>query len=200
MERRAFLLGILGTTVAACSSDSTATARHGTTSSGGQSSSGSSGVGHGDDGGGGPTGDDGGGGPPPPGDDGGSGFDSGTDSGGPGGPKGCAIDGGIDAGAPASFAMGTLTYVAAVPAWIGRDAGGLYALFAFCTHALGGLVLGGNQLTCSVHGAKFTLTGDLISGPTGTNPLPHYDICLNAKGNVAVDTKVTVASTTRLKA
>ena len=95
--------------------------------------------------------------------------------------------------------MGTLTYVAAIPAFVGRDANGLYAMYPLCTHSVGNLTNSGGQLTCTVHGAKFSLTGDVLQGPA-TMPLPHFDVCLNAKGNVAVDSDIVVPASTRLKA
>jgi nitrite reductase/ring-hydroxylating ferredoxin subunit len=95
--------------------------------------------------------------------------------------------------------MGTLTYVAAVGAYVGRDAGGLYAMYALCTHTIGNLSVGANQLTCLVHGARFSFTGEVLQGPA-TMPLPHFSLCLNGKGNVAVDSKVIVPATTRLNA
>ena len=98
--------------------------------------------------------------------------------------------------------MGTVKYFAGVPgggAYVGRDAGGLYAMYPFCTHSVGNFSVNGTQLTCLVHGARFSLTGDVLQGPA-TVALPHYSICLNAKGNVAVDSKVVVASAVRLSA
>lgn len=194
IERRAFMLGIVGA-IAACSDEATTPSRSsssGSTSSGGTkdaggSSSGTSGTS-------GSSGSDGGGSS-----SGSSGFDSGTDSGVDAGPKGC-LAAGKEVGAPASFAMGTVTYIAAINAFVGRDAGGLYAMYALCTHAVGNLNQNGGQLVCTVHGARFTLTGDFVSGPGGTFALPHFDICLNSKGNVAVDPNTIVAANVRLSA
>ena len=192
LERRAFLLGLLATTALACSSsESTSPLSHRTdTSSGDTGSSGSgtstdSGSGDGDEAdGSSPEGD--------AGTDPTSGMDSST------GPTGCAVDG-VDVGPPSSFAMGTITYNASPTVYIGRDAGGLYAMYGLCTHAIGNMKIDGSMLTCLVHGAQFTLTGDVLKGPA-TTPLPHYYLCLNSKGNVAVDTKIPVIASTRLVA
>lgn len=194
IERRAFLLGIMGA-IAACSDEAAEPRR--------SSSSGSTSSGGTKDGGGSSSGDGGG---SSSGDGGGSssgstsgGFDSGTDSGTDAGAKGC-LAAGKEVGPPGSFAMGTVTYVAALNAFVGRDAGGLYAMYALCTHAVGNLNQNGGQLVCTVHGARFTLTGDFVSGPGGTFALPHFDICLNSKGNVAVDTNTVVPANVRLNA
>jgi len=111
---------------------------------------------------------------------------------------GCAVVG-VDAGAPASVALGTLTYIASAGAYLGRDAGGLYAMYALCTHTIGNMSIGPAQLTCLVHGAKFSYTGEVLQGPA-TTPLPHFSVCLNSKGNVAIDSKVIVPASTRLVA
>jgi len=191
-ERRAFLLGIVAT-VAACASESTSGPQR--------------------------TGTSGGPGPIPAKDGGGTTQDGGDDSDSGGDPvhpvpdagtdapvdaptkPGCAVAG-FDVGPPGSFAMGTVTHIAGVPgggAYVGRDAGGLYAMYAFCTHSVGNFSVSATQLTCLVHGARFSLTGDVLQGPA-TVALPHFSICLNSKGNVAVDSNVIVPSALRLSA
>ncbi|MBS2015448.1 MAG: Rieske (2Fe-2S) protein [Deltaproteobacteria bacterium] len=198
IERRAFLLGIMGA-IAACSDEASTPRRPSSSGSTGSSSgttASSSGSPSGDDGGGSSSGTTSGG--SSSGTTSG-GVDSGTDSGTDAGGKGCAVAG-KDVGPPGSFAMGTVTYVATVNAFVGRDAGGLYAMYPLCTHAIGNLNQNGGQLVCTVHGARFSLTGDFISGPGGTFSLPHFDICLNSNGNVAVDTNTVVAANVRLTA
>lgn len=188
-ERRAFLLGVVAT-IAACASESeSGPAPKRGTSSGGPGTTSPT------DGGGSPSGDGGDGGGPGPVD---PLRDSGSDAPADAAPSGCTVSG-VDAGPPGSFAMGTLTYLAGAGAYVGRDAGGLYAMYALCTHTVGNLQVSATQLTCLVHGARFSLTGAVLQGPA-TMPLPHFSICLNSKGNVAVDSKVIVPSTTRLSA
>jgi nitrite reductase/ring-hydroxylating ferredoxin subunit len=197
LERRAFLLGLFGTAAAACSAEPEPLPRRGGGAGGtGQPSA----DGGGGDGGGaasdagiradGSRGSDGSSGA----DSGGGGEDSGSDA----AASTCATSG-VDCGPPSSFAMGTLTYVSAVPVFIGRDANGLYAMHPLCTHTIGNLNLSNGQLVCAVHGARFSLTGDVLQGPA-TQPLPHFAMCLKSNGNVAVDNRVAVPSTTRLKA
>lgn len=186
-ERRAFLLGIVAA-VAGCASESGTTPRRGTTGGGGGGGATAPKDGGTSSGGDGGTEvdppDDAGGNPP-------------TDSGADGGPPPACAVAGVEGGTPNSYAMGTLTYVAAAGAYVGRDAGGLYAMYALCTHTIGNLSVGATELTCLVHGARFSLTGAVLQGPA-TMPLPHFEICLKGNGNIAINSKVIVASTTRL--
>jgi nitrite reductase/ring-hydroxylating ferredoxin subunit len=198
IERRAFLFGLLGLgSAAACASEPTGSSPRTRFTPPGAPGDGGGGAD------GGPRPGDGGTGG---GDGGGGGGDAGfrldgsgvTDASPDAIAQGCATSG-VDCGAPGTFAMGTLTYVAAVPVFIGRDAGGLYAMHPFCTHTIGNLNVSGGQLVCAVHGARFSLTGDVLQGPA-TAALPHFAACLKSNGNVAVDNRVVVPSTTRLQA
>ena len=77
-----------------------------------------------------------------------------------------------------------------------RDAGGLFAVSAICTHAGCTCEPNGNQFYCPCHGATFALDGSKPTSPAN-QPLPHYAMCVDAAGNVTVDTNTTVPSSTR---
>ncbi len=187
-ERRAFLLGLVGATVAACASEATSTPQRSSSSSGGPAPTASNGADASSPGV--EAGAEEGGRPLP-------GLDAGEEPVDAASAPGCPIAGYDSGGVPTSFAMNTVTYVAAAGAYVGRDAGGLYGMYALCTHSVGNMRIDPAQLVCLVHGARFSLTGAVLQGPANV-PLPHFSICLNAKGNVAVDTKVIVPSTTRM--
>ena len=192
LERRGFLLCVVGAAVAACSSsEDTVLGGHSTSSGGTSGSSGGSGTDAGD----GEDDLD----ASVPGRDGSADASSPVDS--STAPMGCAAAG-TDIGDPSTYKMGTLTLTSTTPlALIGRDAGGLYAMLGLCTHAFGNLRIDATQLTCLVHGAKFSYNGDLQPGaPGGTVSLLHYSLCLNSKGNLAIDLKTFVPATTRLVA
>lgn len=193
IERRAFLLAVLGSSVAACSDDADPSARRRVPSGGTGATGAEAGAPLAD--GGTSVGSDGGvrrdGGP-----DGSAPRDAGVEA----GPPGCAV-GGYDVGfAPSAVAMGTITYVASTPpVFVGRDANGIYAMGALCTHSIGNFMQSNGQLVCFVHGARFSFTGQVLQGPA-TIDLPHFDTCINAKGNIAVDQTVIVPASTRLQA
>lgn len=54
----------------------------------------------------------------------------------------------------------------------------------------------GNQFFCPCHGATFALDGSNPTSPAKT-PLKHYAMCVDATGNVTIDTSTTVPSSTR---
>jgi nitrite reductase/ring-hydroxylating ferredoxin subunit len=118
----------------------------------------------------------------------------------------CATTG-ADVGAASTFVLGKPVLIAAKKLWIVRDAGGLYAMSAACTHEGVTTCIGsatacsstGTQLYCTRHGAGFSFTGAVLKGPA-TQPLPHYAMCTLANGNIGVLTTMTVPATTRFNA
>lgn len=80
-----------------------------------------------------------------------------------------------------------------------RDADGIYAVSASCTH-LGGLVApnGSGGFTCPCHGSQYTLNGVPTQGPAAAN-LPHYLVSEEtAGGMLQINTASTVSASTRL--
>lgn len=105
----------------------------------------------------------------------------------------------IDVGAASAFALNTPVYVSAAKCFIVRDAGGLYAVSARCTHAGVTVAVSGTRYLCPAHGAQFQFNGDIISGPVSV-PLSHFAMCNTTNGHVAVETSLTVSKTQRLMA
>lgn len=97
-----------------------------------------------------------------------------------------------------TFPIGTLKYVPEVKAWLMRDAEGLYAVSAICTHL--GCTVNGQEdhLSCPCHGSQFMLSGRVLEGPA-TIALPNFSVNLTDEGNVVIDREVTVPPTQRLK-
>jgi nitrite reductase/ring-hydroxylating ferredoxin subunit len=74
---------------------------------------------------------------------------------------------------------------------IGRDAGGLWALSAICTHDLcnmdtGNGTITATSITCTCHGSIFHFDGKVQKGPA-SKALVAYELVVCPDGNVYVD-------------
>jgi cytochrome b6-f complex iron-sulfur subunit len=98
---------------------------------------------------------------------------------------------------PADYALDTLTLEQVARVYIGRDARGLFAINATCTH-LGCTVrhVGGDlaptQFECPCHGSKFDTEGRVLTGPA-TRALERVQLTMSNDGHVVVD-RAAVAS------
>ena len=111
---------------------------------------------------------------------------------------GTCPSGTVSAGLASAIASGTATLVKASGSnfFICRDANGLYALSAYCTHAGATLQKQSSEFYCSRHGATFDLNGQHPTSPA-YSPLEHYAVCVDGSGNVMVDVNSVVSATTR---
>ncbi|MES1205541.1 MAG: Rieske (2Fe-2S) protein [Pseudomonadota bacterium] len=86
---------------------------------------------------------------------------------------------------------------------VARDAGGVYAMSAVCTHA--GCLLDESShtitdgLSCPCHGSVFDGAGNVTRGPART-PLQHYAVTIASDGTVTVDGNQPVSASTRTTA
>jgi nitrite reductase/ring-hydroxylating ferredoxin subunit len=83
---------------------------------------------------------------------------------------------------------------------VARDAGGVYAMSAVCTHA-GCLLDESSQtiaagLSCPCHGSAFDGNGNVTRGPARA-PLQHYAVTVAADGSLSVDGSQPVSASTR---
>jgi nitrite reductase/ring-hydroxylating ferredoxin subunit len=67
-----------------------------------------------------------------------------------------------------------------------RDAGGLFAVDAECTHEGCVLKLSSGRWFCNCHGARFNFDGTKPTSPAHS-PLNNYAVCIDASGTVWVD-------------
>lgn len=95
------------------------------------------------------------------------------------------------------FAVGSATLISSGPFHVVRDARGVYAVTAVCTHAGCTVAAGGPGFACPCHGSGFTIEGELSNGPA-SSPLVNYLVCVNPDGTLGVDTTMTVPQGTRL--
>jgi nitrite reductase/ring-hydroxylating ferredoxin subunit len=77
-----------------------------------------------------------------------------------------------------------------------RDAAGLFAVDASCTHAGCDVNLTGGEWYCPCHGATFAFDGTLPSSPASL-PLPCYAVCVDGAGVIWVDYSTQVDPSTR---
>lgn len=83
---------------------------------------------------------------------------------------------------------------------VGRDANGVYAMSAVCTHA-GCLLDDGSQtiaagLSCPCHGSTFDGNGGVTGGPARI-ALQHYAVTIASDGTITVDGSQPVSASTR---
>jgi nitrite reductase/ring-hydroxylating ferredoxin subunit len=104
----------------------------------------------------------------------------------------------LDAGAKSSYSTGSAKLFSngGDDVFVCRDAGGVYALSALCTHAGCVIQKQTSEFVCNCHGATFDPNGQHPTSPAFA-PLDHYSVCVDGSGTVWVNTKVTVPATTR---
>ena len=103
----------------------------------------------------------------------------------------------IDCGPASTFVSEMPVFFSGGLFFVVRDANGLYAVSAICTHEGGTINLMGSDYVCPRHGARFDLDGNVLSGPAML-ALPHLAMCMLANGNIGVDPSANVPATQRL--
>ena len=86
------------------------------------------------------------------------------------------------------------------PVFVGRDAGGLYAVTSTCTHQGCDVRAEGSGdsalLMCPCHGSTFDRNGNVTRGPAN-KALAHFAVEIDASGNVTVHGGTQVGAATR---
>ncbi len=104
----------------------------------------------------------------------------------------------IAVGNVSALSVGTMLVMSNVI--VARDAGGVYAMSAVCTHA-GCLLDESSQtiaagLSCPCHGSLFDGNGNVTRGPA-RSALQHYAVTIAADGSLTVDGSQPVAASAR---
>ncbi len=85
--------------------------------------------------------------------------------------------------------------------FIGRDAGGLYAVTSTCTHKGCDVTAEGAganvSLFCPCHGSRFDRNGGVTQGPASA-PLAHFAVEVDVTGDVSVHGDIQVDAATRV--
>lgn len=103
----------------------------------------------------------------------------------------------IDCGPASTFISEMPVFFSNGIFFVVRDANGLYAVSATCTHEGGTINVVGSDYVCPRHGATFDFDGNVLGGPA-TLPLPHLEMCMLENGNIGVNPSVKVPETQRL--
>jgi Rieske Fe-S protein len=112
----------------------------------------------------------------------------------------CPANNKLNAGPTTKFAVGAApTYFGCSHVLVLRDAGGLYAMSAVCTHEGCDVFFATatKDLECPCHQSVFDLNGAVTMSPA-TIPLPHFAVSVDGGGNVIVDLASPVPAGTRL--
>ncbi len=109
--------------------------------------------------------------------------------------------GDVVAGAAAALSVGTIRPIQGFAVCIARDASGIYAMTLTCTHqgcdiGAQGLV-SSSGLVCFCHGSQFDVNGNVVHGPA-REPLQHFAVSADAKGNLTIHGDSPVDAATRL--
>ncbi len=109
--------------------------------------------------------------------------------------------GDVSAGNAGSLNVGDLKALANVPACVGRDARGVYAMTLVCTHQGCDMSVDGtvssSGIYCGCHGSMFDVDGAVIRGPANA-PLEHFAVSTDVQGNLTVHGGTVVDAATRL--
>jgi Rieske Fe-S protein len=111
----------------------------------------------------------------------------------------CPVNGKLDVGPASQFAVGKTKFFACARLFILRDATGIYAMTAVCTHdgCTVNFAPATHDFECPCHMSTFDFNG-AVTNPPAPLPLVHFACALDPSGNVVVDTNTTVPSSTRL--
>jgi nitrite reductase/ring-hydroxylating ferredoxin subunit len=101
-------------------------------------------------------------------------------------------------GFPEQFAMGSETRFEAENLFVFRDAEGVFAISATCTHLGCTVARAGGGFECPCHGSKFTERGEVTAGPA-PRPLPWLEIGRAADGQLVVYADNEVAAGRRFR-
>ncbi len=97
------------------------------------------------------------------------------------------------AGNPSDYTEGTVRFNKEQRAFVIGTAGGVFALSAVCTHlgCITRYVSDEGLIACPCHGSKFDLEGNVTHGPA-PRALPWLDVQVDDKGELVVDTAITI--------
>lgn len=105
----------------------------------------------------------------------------------------------FNAGPQSTLLVGQTRYFACASMFVLRDALGIYAMTAICTHegCIVNFVDAQQGFACPCHSSTFDFNGEVTNLPA-PHPLQHYSCSFDSADNIIVDTFLPVSSTVRL--
>lgn len=101
-------------------------------------------------------------------------------------------------GFPEQFAVGSETRFEKENFFVFRDAEGVYAVSAVCTHLGCSVARSSEGFACPCHGSKFSTRGEVQAGPA-PRPLPWLEVGRGADGQLVVYADNEVPEGTRFR-
>lgn len=101
-------------------------------------------------------------------------------------------------GFPEQFAAGSETRFEQESFFVFRDAGGIYAISAVCTHLGCSVGRSSEGFACPCHGSRFSPSGEVLGGPA-PRALPCLEVGRAADGQLVVYADNEVAEGTRFR-
>jgi cytochrome b6-f complex iron-sulfur subunit len=103
----------------------------------------------------------------------------------------------LDAGPASALQVGHARLFSCARVYVLRDAIGIYAMTAICTHMHCVVNLVGQGFQCPCHNSTYDFNGE-VTNPPAPLPLQHFACALDASDHVIVDPSVPVPASTRL--
>lgn len=111
----------------------------------------------------------------------------------------CPVNHMLNVGPASAIVVGQPRFFQCARLFVLRDAMGIYAMTAVCTHEACTIdfVAAAHDFECPCHQSRFDLDGAVTAMPA-TIPLGHYGCSLDGSGNLVIDLSQAVPAQTRL--
>jgi cytochrome b6-f complex iron-sulfur subunit len=103
----------------------------------------------------------------------------------------------LNAGPASALLVGHARFFSCARVYVLRDAVGIFAMTAICTHMHCVVNFAGQGFQCPCHNSTYDFNGE-VTNPPAPLPLQHFACALDASDNVIVDPAMAVAASTRL--
>jgi Rieske Fe-S protein len=111
----------------------------------------------------------------------------------------CPVGMRLDAGPATALAVGQVKLFSCAKTFVLRDAAGIYAMTAICTHngCTVAYTAASHDFACPCHMSTYDLNGN-VTAPPAPAPLQHFACSFDPSGNIIVQLDAPVDASTRL--